>query len=426
MFYSNLALHSLFNNRRQYTSLFFVCLVGVCLILSTVTITDGMFKTTRYKARQYYGGDLQFLCDNQGDLGIYGADEYVDTIRNFIDDDTKIFKRIDYDAQRCTYFFEGESVRQRVLKGVDFDDEKDLFADFKFRDGGAYSLPDHNTVIISTAIADLLAVNTGDEITLQCQSIYGSTNTMSLVVTGIFQDTSLFGMYTSYIDIRALRTLIQYPDNYVNRINICYKNTPSTSSIKRLQQDLSTVYNMYPLTEDKQEFYNAAYSIPEEVHALVTLDANIKELEVLIDAIKAVVILVTTIIVLIISIGIGSTYRVIVMKRITEIGTYRAIGMKPDGVTRLFIAETFFLLLSGFIAGIILTLIVNTVVGSFDLSFIPAFDVFLMQGKLKAHYNILKAIGLLAVIAVTTIAFVLFTVKDLVHISPVGALATTN
>ena len=426
MFYSKLALKSLFINRRQYTSLFLVCLVGVALILSSVNLTDGMIKTVRYKARQYYGGDLQFL--GGWELGKTNADEQINIIKKYVSNDVEIFKRVDWDASTCSIFFEGASVRQRRLKGVNFDDEKDLFKQFKFIEGTAASSPEHNTIIISQAIAKKLSCRVGDIITLQCQTIYGSTNTLLMQVSGIFQDTSLFGMYTAYLDIKALRSIMLFPDNYVNRINLFFsKSQPTAKQIKKLQENLSKDFHMFPLTEDKNEFYAALDSPKEEpLYALITLDANIKDLEVLIDAINSVIILTTTILVLIISIGIGSTYKVIVMKRITEIGTYRAIGMKPKGVTQMFTVETLFLLLLGFAAGILFSLVINFVISRFDFSFIPGFDMFLLQGHLIARYKVMKVTGILAIISVTTLLSVLFTIRDAVHISPVGALSTTN
>ena len=426
MFFSNLAIHSLFNNRRQYISLFMVCLIGVSLILSAVSITDGMFSTVRYKARQYYGGDIQFL--GGWDIGKTNADEEIEILREVLPHDVQIFKRLDHDAASFHFFFEGNSVRQRVLKGVNFDDEKDLFKLFKFSSGGAYSNDTHNSVIISKSLASRLGVQVGDEILLEGNTIYGSTNTITLVLSGIFQDTSLFGMYTSYLDIRALQQILLFPDNYVNRINFYYGDKqPTVQQIKALQAKLSEKFNMYPLTNNKQNFYDALNSPKDQpLYAIITLDANIVDLEVLIDAIKAVIILVTVILILIISIGIGSTYKVIVMKRITEIGTYRAIGMKPSGVTLLFVTETLFLLTVGFISGIIMTFIITFVLSRFDFSFIPAFDMFLMKGCLVPNYNVPKALGLMSIITVTTLISVLFTIRKAVHISPVGALATTN
>ena len=53
MFYFKIAIKSIIERRRQYTSLFAVCAVGVCLMLSAIMITDGMVASMNEKARQY-------------------------------------------------------------------------------------------------------------------------------------------------------------------------------------------------------------------------------------------------------------------------------------------------------------------------------------------------------------------------------------
>ncbi|MBQ1727373.1 MAG: FtsX-like permease family protein, partial [Treponema sp.] len=161
------------------------------------------------------------------------------------------------------------------------------------------------------------------------------------------------------------------------------------------------------------------------VYALITLDANIKDLQMVIKALSFVTLLITVILVSIIAVGIGSTYRVIVMKRITEIGIYRAIGMKSSGVKKVFLFETFFLLLAGFICGVIFALLISLGVSYLNLSVIPAFDIFLTAGRLIPKIEPVKWLLLLGVIAVTTILSVLFTIRNVVHISPVNAFATT-
>lgn len=426
--YTKLSLRTIFYNAKQYRSLFAVCFVGIFIMLSTISITDGMLKAVRQKARQYYGGDIQFLGGTT--LGTTEADEQQKELSKLVPDYVQIFKRFDYDAHQCMFFYEGASVRQRVAKGIDFDAEKDLLSSYTLAEGKAESNKEHNSIMISLPIAKKLGVHAGDMITVQMNTIYGKSNTMSMIVSGIFLDSSLFGMYTSYMDIRALRTITSYPENYVNRICLYYgKNSPSNKEIENLQSKAEKVFNMFPLCNDKNEFYNALLydrNVPKPIFALIPLDSNIEELQNLIDAIKFIVVLIVAILVIIIAVGIGSTYRVIVIKRTTEIGIYRALGMKSSGIKKLFLIESSLLMLAGFVSGIILTLIATFILSRFNFSFIPAFDIFLSKSHLVPNYNILKTLGLLIIVCVTTLLSVLFTIRKVVHISPVGALATTN
>ena len=426
-FYAKLAVKSILQNTAQYRSLFAVCLFGVAIILASVLITDGMIQAVHQRAKLYYGGDLQFMGGTKG-FDIKEPELFLEKIRPHVAKDVKFYKRFDYDARNSTFYYEGEKIRQRVFKGVDFGAEDELFKSFTFVEGGAFSSPEHNTMILSEPIAKRLGIHANDMITLQLYTIANYTNTINLVVTGIFQDASLFGMYTSYIDIQSLRTASGYSENYTNRICLNYgRRSPSRKEVIQLQEDLEKEFNMFPLTDDKQKFYNVLFDdiSPKPVYALITLDANIKDLQMVIKALSFVTLLVTVILVAIIAVGIGSTYRVIVMKRITEIGIYRAIGMKSFGVKKVFLFETAFLLLAGFSCGVIVSLAISTAVSYLNLSVIPAFDIFLTAGRLLPKFNPMKWLILLGIISVTTILSVLFTIRNVVHISPVNAFATT-
>ena len=61
IFFSRIALHTLVNNRRQYVSLFSVCIAGITIMLSALWVTDGMLKAVHNKSKQYYGGDITLM-----------------------------------------------------------------------------------------------------------------------------------------------------------------------------------------------------------------------------------------------------------------------------------------------------------------------------------------------------------------------------
>ncbi len=429
-FFSSMALHTLVFSRKQYVSLFLVSLMGVLIMLSAVFVSDGMLRAVHRKAKVYYGGDLMLMGGNEvtrhlGDIPLLRS-----RLREVVGDDVRFFSRIDLDASESQFFYEGTSVRLRMFKGVDFDDEAELFSTFDFQEGGAFSSPEHDTVLLSTYMARRLGVRVGDMVTLMLiTEDRGFTNTMNLRLAGIFADTSLFGAYTAYLDIRAMRIVGDYADDLVNRLCLYYPHDePDHKDVLAVQEGLERYYKLCPLTDDKQNVYDALRNYKVEdgtLYGIVTLDANVKNLQLLIDAMKAVVALVIVVLVVIISVGMGSTFRIIVMKRVTEIGTYRALGMKPRGVKLLFLTESFYLLLAGFIAGLLCAFGLTALFSLFDFSFIPSFSIFLEGNHLLSAYKIEKSLLLFFIIFVTTELSMLFTIRNVVHISPVGALATT-
>ena len=430
MFYFKYALKSLIQRRRQYVSLFVVCTISVCIIISLLSICDGMLKALNTKAVQYYGGELQFYC---GDTYVFtDADEKIKLLQQYFDEnniEVSFYKRFDGDASNCQLYFEGENSFARILKGIDFSEEKELLKTFTFSEeklNNSYQ----NKILISDPIAQKLRVHAGDSITLLLKTLDGYTNTMDLYVSGIYKDSSLFGMYTVYLDIDCLRKIScydKYSIPYINRIGINVKNKSlSNKDIKRLQLYLSENCNMAPLPNSKEEFFYFAVAHKETpVYALITLDANRPEVVMMSNALRLIVYLIIIPLVLIVAIGISCSYRVVILKRIVETSTFRALGLKARGVEKLFFTEVLMILLVGFIVGTVLSFAVTAIIGHFNFSFIPAFDLFLIGGRIKADYSFWKIIFVLFIIAFSTLTGVFVTLRNIIRLSPAKAFATT-
>ena len=422
----SMALKSIFYRRKQYLSLMLVCFFGVGVSLFCLFLIDGMLASLRYKARIYYGGDLQLIGQNPS-LIISNAEQVIDEIKPVFPDDAIISKRMDCDADYATFYFEGTGVRQRVIKGVDFNAEKPLFNTWNFIEGNADITEKDNSILISEPIAQMLKIHAGDSLTFLYKRNNGSINTQEMIVKGIFRDTSLFGMYTSYMDIDLLNKVCGYPVNWSNRIVIYFNNSsPTEKQIKEYQAKLEEIYRMFPLVEDKKEFYNSLWSVEMPTYALIKLSANLQDVQILIDAMTLIAAFVIVMLVIIIVAGVSSTFRVIAMKRINEIGIYKAIGMRRFKITRILITETGLLVTIGCFAGFLLSLVLCLLSGFINLSFIPAFDIFLTNGMLKPKISFVYFIIVSVIVIVTTLAAVLFAIRKSVRISPCEALAVTE
>ncbi|MBQ9539022.1 MAG: FtsX-like permease family protein, partial [Treponema sp.] len=357
------------------------------------------------------------------------VDGKVASLDSFIGQEAEFYRRIDYDGTSSTLIFEGVETRIWQFRGVDFKAEEHLLSGLNITSGGIGELPGRNGILISEFLADKLSAKAGDSLTLQTNTDDGYTNTGDVIIEGVFSDSSVFGTYTAYVDIKALESLIDRGSDYVNRISVYFPNRDfGKKDIENLQDKLESVYNMFPLTNDKNNFRDAIHdwnASDGELYGLIPLDSNIKDLQFIIDALKAVVDLIILVLLVIIGVGMGSTYRIIVIKRTTEIGTFRALGMKHLGVRMVFMTESFYLLTIGFFVGLVLALLGCWAMSCMNLSFVSAFEIFLTKSHLVPSVNILKSISLFLIVIVTTISTTLFTIRNAVHISPVGALATT-
>ncbi len=428
MYQTIIALRSLIYRKKQYVSLFFVCMAGVAISLASIAISNGMIKSLNQKAKIYYGGDIALMCSvNDDGLNIYDYDMHVDAIKSVLPKDAIVSPRMDFDARYSSFYFEGVQALQNVIKGIDFNTEKDLISSFTFVDGGIDGMDDSNGVLISSPIAKMLNVHVGDEITFQLETVDNYLNTVQVEVKGIFQDSSVFGMYTSYMDFEFIRDTYGRPKNYANRICVNFPNrTVSEKELHDYYDSLSKVLNMFPWVDDKNDYIGATDNFKIETWGFIPLSANLNDVEIMELAMDAIITFIVAILTLIIIAGIGSTYRVLIMKRITEIGIYMAVGMKKHSIISTLLFEALILLIIGCIGGILLNAVFCSVISLFDFSFIPSFDMFLEKGNLCPRIDVIKSVMVIvAVIAFTVLAVLHATLKS-IKIMPVQALAITE
>lgn len=418
----------MFSKWRQYVSLFLVCSVGFGFSLFCLFLVNGMLDSLQMKAKVFYGGDFQFI-GGKGQLIFDDENEFLPGIKKTFGDDVLVFSRLDYDGRYAALYFDGQEIRQKVIKGVDFELENSLFSQMKFISGGIDGMNEGGGILISSAVADKTGAKTGDDVTVMLKTDSGMTNTIQLSVMGIFQDSSVFGIYTSYVYIGDLRKAYAVSGNYANRIGI-YLNGKTTSfgDYSSYLKSLESLFNMYGTVSDKYVFYDdlCGNKFDSEIYALIPLSANMFELKIVIEAMKLVSFMIVLILVIIVVVGISSTYRVIVMKRITEIGIYKAIGMERNSIYKILLTESSALVVFGSVLGFFLYIILAEIISQFDFSVIPSFDIFLNNGSIVPLMKSSWVLALFVFVLVTTVTAVLFSIKKAVNVTPVQALAVSE
>jgi ABC-type lipoprotein release transport system permease subunit len=424
-----IASRTIIHNFSRYLALVLLTLFSFAIALSSLAIMNGMLYSMREKARVYYGGDLQFIGGN-GSLNIYNSEELTSRLEKILASHISIRSRIDYGADYDKIlFFEGNSVPIRIIKGLDFAVNHDLFQYFNFLSGSFYEVEKDNGILISSAIAEKLQVKVGDSLTLYLDNFQRKIDTTQVVIKGIFLDTSLFGMYSVYMDLENLRNTINAPKDYINRIGLYFPKgkEPSRFEIENIQKLLENEFgieHIHPLSNDKDDFYAAMYKTKSRpYYALIPLDANLKDLRQIIEAMKIIIYGLSALLIIIVMIGISSTYRVIIAKRVREIGIYVSQGFSNRRISRIFLSEVIFIIITGFLAGILSAFAISYFVSSLDFSSIPAFDLFLSNGSLLSRYSFIHTLVIFSSVFVTTLVSVLFTIRKAIQIDPAKALS---
>lgn len=423
-----LGIRSLFYRKKQYISLFLICFFGTGISLFSLFTSKGMLASLNEKAEVYYGGDFCFMSSHGDERYLGDYEKILETAKSLLPDYVTLSIRYDFDARnKVSFYYEGEEVLQRVIKGVNFESEKALFDKFNFLCGNADIPKGSNGVLISEPVAKKLGASLGDEITLYLKNINGYINTLPLVIKGIFQDSSVFGLYTTYMDFDFLRTAYGRPSGFSNRLCVDFpgRSGLSKEEMEKIQADFETAFKMHPLVDNKLDFYFSKKLTPD-MYGIIPLSANLNDVNILKNAMNAVISLIIIFLVLIIVVGIGSTYRVLVMKRINEIGIYMAIGMKKSSIMGTLLIESLFLLLTGCAAGLILGEVLCKVISGIKFTFIPMFSIFLTKGYLHPLFDA-KAFFLLTLcVIIVTLLAVFYSVKKCVNIMPCNAIAANE
>ncbi|HUW69846.1 MAG TPA: FtsX-like permease family protein [bacterium] len=405
-----LALRNLVLQRKRYAVIGIAVALGFALITIISGATAGALGTVRDKAARYFAGHISITGYTPDRAQrISDPDRLIDVLHRTVGGIRTISRRTVYYRQDAKLFFGGESIRQRRLVGIDFDSESQELRGMKFQSGSLDAMLGDGGIegiLVSQTAADLLRAKVGDSIELFLTTDTGQYNTATLVIKGIFQETSLFG-FAGYLRNQDLNALLGRPADAATDIAVYGRNGVD---LVRLAQDmhaaLSAEMAVFPVLSSKSDRSDALSSgLQEETMAIMTLDAHLAQITDILDAFTAISYFVLLVFVLIVMVGILNTYRVLVYERTREIGTMRALGMKRPSVIALFVCEAAMLAVAASVIGLVVGIAGLWILGSINFGAIAAAAMFTNAGHLGFFVDgSATALNLLAMIVAVMIA----------------------
>jgi putative ABC transport system permease protein len=206
--------------------------------------------------------------------------------------------------------------------------------------GRYLSTPDGEDVVLGTGLASALGVRTGDRITLMATTPDGSLNAVDGVVTGLV-DVRIKELNDRYLaaGIGLVSRLLETSETVSKLVVFVKKGIEENRVAPRLERAL--VAAGFPVAirrwEDLAVFYGQVKLLYIGIFGFV-------------GAVLVVIVILSAAIVMTMA----------VTERTREIGTLRAIGTRPAGIQKMFLAEGALLAITGCVAGAILALVVRT------------------------------------------------------------------
>jgi ABC-type antimicrobial peptide transport system permease subunit len=260
---------------------------------------------------------------------------------------------------------------------------------------------------VSSPVANFLGVAIGDSVLLELKNRYNQKDTGVFIVDGIVEDTSIFGYYKSFIDITTMNKLRGFADDECSSIGL-YFNKANTVETKRrlLQEKLQTKIPLTPLVYTMDDYRSESDKVEGDIiTTLLTIPVYISEVTQILQALNLLSYFLYAMMLLIILVSAGVTYRLILHERTKEIGTMRAMGFGESDICGILLIEAMFLATAALVCGFGLSLFVDWIISFVSFSWMPGFDIFLKNGRMQPKFYIgAELINIMAVYLVVLFA----------------------
>jgi putative ABC transport system permease protein len=391
----------------RYRVLATALVLGAIVFTVLFGVTESLTRTVREKAARYFSGDVMVLGMKKPADWIIHDEPAIELAFSASD------LNIAYHHRRSIYYeydakliFNGVSLVQRRVIGLDFAVERANFSKQEFVEGGLPegALPEDG-LWVSNDTAQRLHLRVGDEVVLMVKTTKGFRNTITLHLVGVFQDSSFFG-FASYLDYRTLNKVLARPPEAITELGITLASDgDSDAGAKAVWRHLKSVVPTLPWvgTLDAAYAWSDANNPTVTTYAVLPLSGRLKQINDLIQAIYAVNALLAIVFLLVVAIGVYNTYQMIAFERTREIGTMRALGMQRGSVVSLFLTESLMLGLLSSAVGLLLGAIVLWSLGQIDFSGNLMTQMFLQKGHVAWAWAWPNVLAVVAVMWLTTL-----------------------
>lgn len=424
-----IALRNLLRQKARYRLLGLAIVFGCAIITVVYGALGGMRQSLEDKAKIYYGGDFSILGNVKGrDLIIENPPELIGALEALPGKPVRVSPRIDY---RSNVFvcFGGNSVHLRMVTGVAWDREERNFGTFDYVAGGPEGMKGSKGILISAPVAKMLGARVGDDLLLLVDTTTGQRNSANLALRGIYKDSSLFGYYTSYMDIDALRDTVRAEPGSATYVGGYFQGTGRSSfSLKKIQAALEKKLPMFPLVAAKSDLSGIrdASDWTGVKYSLIGLGSHIAQINQVVEVLTILLLALAGLLMGTVVLGVVNTYRVIVFERTKEIGTMRAIGMQRPEVVRIFLTEAGLLAVAASVLGVALGIGALGLLSIANLSWLPGFDVFLSNGHIAWAMAPGEMLAVAAVMLAAVLAAAAGPSARAASIEPVQACSTES
>lgn len=330
-----------------------------------------------------------------------------------------------------TFLFQGMSVAQNVV-GADWAREAVLKERINLVEGSFEALAaDPRGIILSRDVADRLKLRLRDRFLVKMRTLSGQQNVGEFTLAAVSYDPGLFGSLAAYANLPYVNELLDLkPGQYIS-LGILLDSMngleKTADGLYGALQAAVPVFEREP-REEKKNSVMAMFRQPKgeewegTKYRFFTLNDVMDQVQQIVDLLNSAALVILVVLFFIIMVGITNTFRMIMIERVKEIGTMRALGLQRDGVLSLFLLEALLLALGGAVAGHVLAAAVMTGLSFYYWGLDSFFFILLKNGYMTFTLSVPQVLLNVAIVAGLTIVAALLPARAASLMKPVDAL----
>ena len=333
----------------------------------------------------------------------------------------------------------GSKQTNQFLDGVDWHGEASFFPSLSLTAGSLPGPDDRNALILPEAAAERLRVEVGDQVLVRVSTVTGQQNVGELVLAATIEDSGITAFSSAFVRLDYMGELIGTGAGEFQVLNLYLRDPRQSGRVAEVlrarlptapedeQEEVSGQPPGTPgalgagvnrLADDEEPWEGTRYEI-------TTLDDILDQVSDLFGVLDIVSLVVFLILLTITMVGVVNTFRMVLLERIREIGTMRAVGMQGRSVRGIFLMEAGFIGLIGALIGLVLAGIAMLVLGQLTLDTDSPLQFFLNDGRITFAVPPLSVVTNVAILLVLSLLAAFIPARRAARMEPAAALRSS-
>ncbi|MDC7228427.1 MAG: ABC transporter permease [Spirochaetales bacterium] len=450
---------------------------GTMIIILLGGFTSGLTENVKENTAQSMAGHIYITASEVTSGGLEVARVTDDSvIIDAIDDSGIEYISVSHRTNFTGSISLGSRKTDQEIAGIKVDEEQLLLDSLVIQSGSLEAfVNDKHGIILSEQVAHKIRAAAGDGILIRLTTQTGQNNLGEFTIAAILPDEGAFGSARAYTHLEYTNELVNMPPDASETINITLTDMDDTATasamliaeIEKTVEIMDSAEQVEALMNDDGATGAMIDAMSESVGIdteetetntrmmpgmsgggiggmfggsivrselppgtvtlrLNTIDDYTGSISQLVSTLNYISYGVFAILLLITMVGITNTYRMMMLERIKEIGTMRALGVHKNQIRNIFLYEAGITAFTGAAAGLVTSAVIMLITGLIPFESTGNMTMLLRSGHIGYTVNPVTVFSLFIVVVLFSMIAASNPAGKAAKIAPAQALRTTN